>query len=135
MFAFEQIGVDELPKTLAARYAPEKLVDATNAATKSHASVTMNLLRNNEWEFAMVVFRGTDDVQHLLWGNTDAILSCYQTADNCLGKIMNAHPDAVIVLVSDHGFGVPRNTCMSIMSFTILAMFRRLQIHDETFQR
>jgi predicted AlkP superfamily phosphohydrolase/phosphomutase len=108
VFVFEQIGVDDLPKSLVARYAPKKLVEMTNAATVSHTTVTMNLLKQYEWDFAMVVFRGTDDVQHLLWGHEDLILSCYQKADESLGKIQQAFPDAVIILVSDHGFGKPK---------------------------
>ena len=108
VFVFEQIGADDLPKSLVARHAPQKLVDMTNAATESHATVTLNLLKQREWDFAMVVFRGTDDVQHLLWGHEDLILSCYQKADESLGKLQQAFPDAVFFLVSDHGFGKPK---------------------------
>jgi len=107
-FAFEQIAVDDIPKSLAARYAPQKLVNMVNAATISHATVTMNLLSKYDWDFAMVVFRGTDDVQHLLWGNTDAIFSCYQQADASLGIIMERFPEATIIVVSDHGFAAPK---------------------------
>ena len=53
----------------------------------------------------MVVFRGTDDAQHYFWGDQDRILACYQQADTCLQEIMTDHPDAHIILVSDHGFG------------------------------
>ena len=108
IFVFEQIGADDLPKSLVARYAPQKLVDMTNAATESHAAVTLNLLKQHEWDFAMVVFRGTDDVQHLLWGHEDLIFSCYQKADESLGKLQEAFPNAVFILVSDHGFGKPK---------------------------
>jgi len=108
VFEFEQIAADDLPKTLVGRYAPEKLVEMANASTVSHTTVTLNLMKQTEWDFAMVVFRGTDDVQHLLWGNKELILSCYQKADECLGKIQEAFPDAVVALVSDHGFGTPK---------------------------
>ncbi|HVQ00332.1 MAG TPA: alkaline phosphatase family protein [Candidatus Thermoplasmatota archaeon] len=108
VFEFEQIAADDLPKNLAARYAPQKLVDTSNTATESHSTVTLNLLKKYPWDFAMVVFRGTDDVQHLLWGKEDLIFSCYQKADESVGKIWQAFPDAVILLVSDHGFGKPK---------------------------
>ncbi len=108
VFAFEQIGADDLPKSLVARHDPQKLVDMTNAATESHATVTRNLLQQHDWDFAMVVFRGTDDVQHLLWGHNDMILSCYQKADESLGALQQSFPDAVFLLVSDHGFGRPK---------------------------
>ena len=107
-FEFEQIAADDLPKGLLARHAPKKLVEMANKATESHTTVTLNLLNQYEWDFAMVVFRGTDDVQHLLWGKEDLVFSCYQKADECLGKIQDAFPDAVILLVSDHGFGAPK---------------------------
>jgi len=108
VFEFEQIAADDIPKSLVARYNPEKLVEMANAATVSHTTVTLNLMKKNDWDYAMVVFRGTDDVQHLLWGKKDLILSCYQKADECLGLIQEAFPDAVVVCVSDHGFGTPK---------------------------
>jgi predicted AlkP superfamily phosphohydrolase/phosphomutase len=108
VFVFEQIGADEMPKSLIARHAPKKLVEITNVATESHGTVTLNLLKQNKWDFAMVVFRGTDDVQHLLWGHKDLIFSCYQKADENLGKLQEEFPDAVFFLVSDHGFGQPK---------------------------
>jgi predicted AlkP superfamily phosphohydrolase/phosphomutase len=105
LFEFEQVAVDDLPKSLAARYAPDKLVDMVNAATDSHATITKNLMRSFEWDFLMVVFRGIDDIQHLLWGNNAAILSCYQQADYWLGELIQSAPSSLIVIVSDHGFG------------------------------
>ena len=56
----------------------------------------------------MVVFRGTDDAQHLLWGRKDLILSCYKKADDYIGKMMEQYPDAIFIIVSDHGFGKPQ---------------------------
>lgn len=104
-FELEQIAVDDIPKNLAARHAPAKVIDMVNASTVSHATVTRNLLRTRDWDFAMVVFRGTDDAQHYFWGNNERILSCYQKADECVGQFMNDYPEAVFILVSDHGFG------------------------------
>ncbi|MFH1101696.1 MAG: alkaline phosphatase family protein [Methanobacteriota archaeon] len=107
-FDLEQVAVDDLPKSLYARYAPEKLVDRINRATVSHGTVTLNLLRREEWDFAMVVFRGIDDAQHLLWDKKSCILACYKTVDEYLKKIMGAFPDAFVVIVSDHGFHTPK---------------------------
>jgi predicted AlkP superfamily phosphohydrolase/phosphomutase len=107
-YLLEQVAVDDIPKNLTARYAPEKLALQINEMTLSHATVTMNLMRMNNWDFSMVVFRGTDDVQHLLWDRKDLILSCYQKADECLGHMMQQYPDALFVVVSDHGFGKPK---------------------------
>lgn len=103
-YELEQVGVDDIPKYLLARYSPEKLVDQANRLTESHAQVAINLMRKYDWDFAMIVFRSTDDVQHLLWGREDLILPCYKKVDEYLGKMMKLFPDATFIVVSDHGF-------------------------------
>ena len=107
-YLLEQVAVDDIPKGLTARYAPEKFADQINEMTTSHATVTMNLMKKYDWDFSMVVFRGTDDVQHLLWDRKDLVLSCYQKADEYLGQMMDQYPDALFIIVSDHGFGKPK---------------------------
>ena len=111
-YVLEQVAVDDIPKNLTARYAPEKLAAQINDMTISHGEVTMNLMKMDDWDFTMVVFRGTDDAQHLLWNKKDLILSCYQQADEYIGKMMAEYPEANFILVSDHGFGKPKNISM-----------------------
>ncbi len=106
-YELEQVAVDDIPKNLTARYAPEKLAAQINRIITSHATVTLNLMDKYDWDFTMVVFRGTDDAMHLLWDHQDLILSCYQTADNYLDKMITQHPDALVLIVSDHGFTKP----------------------------
>ena len=103
-YELEQVAVDDVPKSLLAKYAPEKLAEQVNKMTVSHATVAINLMKKYEWDFTMVVFRGTDDVQHLLWDKKDLISSCYKKADEYLGKMMEFFPDATFIIVSDHGF-------------------------------
>ena len=107
-YLLEQVAVDDIPKNLTARYAPEKFARQVNELTTSHGIVTMNLMKDFPWDFTMVVFRGTDDIQHLLWNRKDLILSCYQKADEYMGKMMETYPDAIFIIVSDHGFGTPK---------------------------
>lgn len=107
-YLLEQVAVDDIPKNLTARYDPEKLAQQINEMTLSHAIVLINLMKTQKWDFSMVVFRGTDDIQHLLWNRKDLILSCYQKADECLGRMMQQYPDALFIVVSDHGFGKPK---------------------------
>ncbi len=107
-YLLEQVAVDDIPKNLTARYAPEKFAKQVNELTTSHGTVTMNLMRDFPWDFTMVVFRGTDDVQHLLWNRKDLILSCYQKADEYIGKMIQTYPNAIFIIVSDHGFGTPK---------------------------
>jgi predicted AlkP superfamily phosphohydrolase/phosphomutase len=84
---------------------------------------TLDYLRAREaWDFLMVVFNGTDTVQHALWKYTspahplydpakakrygDAILRYYQFVDKALGRIVNSlDKDTVLLIMSDHGFG------------------------------
>jgi predicted AlkP superfamily phosphohydrolase/phosphomutase len=44
----------------------------------------------------------------LLWHRKDLILSCYQKADEFIGQMMHMYPDAMFMIVSDHGFGQPK---------------------------
>jgi len=105
-YELERVAVDDLPKNLTARYAPEKLADQINQISTSHANVTMNLMKKYEWDFTMMVFRGTDDIQHLLWNRKDLILSCYKKADRYIGEMIEKNPNAQFIIVSDHGFGL-----------------------------
>jgi predicted AlkP superfamily phosphohydrolase/phosphomutase len=107
-YELEQVSVDDAPKNLTARYAPEKLAQQVNHIIGSHATVTMNLMKQYPWDFTMVVFRGTDDAMHLLWDHQDLILSCYQTADRYVAEMMARYPEAVFIIVSDHGFQKPQ---------------------------
>ena len=107
-YELEQVAVDDLPKNLYAQYAPEKLVEKVNTLTISHTTVALNLMKTHDWDLSMVVIRGTDDAQHLLWDKKDLILSCYQKADEYIGKIMKEFPDAFVIIVSDHGFDKPQ---------------------------
>jgi predicted AlkP superfamily phosphohydrolase/phosphomutase len=83
----------------------------------------LDYLRNREdWDFFMVVFNGTDTVQHAMWKYMspnhplhdpkkfkkygDAILHYFQYVDRALGEIVEQLDDhTVLMLMSDHGFG------------------------------
>lgn len=108
VYELEQVGVDDIPKNVYAEYAPKKLVDKIISTMHSHAKVTLNLLDRYPCDFAMMVFRGTDDAQHLLWNKPEYILKCYQMVDQYLGQFMKRYPDAYLMLVSDHGFERPK---------------------------
>jgi len=80
------------------------------------------LRRREDWDFFMVVFNGTDTVQHAMWKHMspdhplhdpakahkygDAILRYYQYIDQALGRITDSlDDDTVLIIMSDHGFG------------------------------
>jgi len=106
-YILEQVAVDDIPKYLYARHDPQKLVEKINRMTESHSNVTSNLMNKYDWDFSMYVIRGTDDAQHLLWNKKEYILSCYEKADEYVGKMMKSFPDALFIIVSDHGFDTP----------------------------
>jgi len=84
---------------------------------------TLDYLRSREaWDFAMVVFNGTDTISHALWKYMDkthplhdpqqaekygsAIHDYYQHLDRQLARIVDTLPDdTTLVVMSDHGFG------------------------------
>ncbi|CAN5862241.1 alkaline phosphatase family protein [soil metagenome] len=84
---------------------------------------TLDYLRSREaWDFAMVVFNGTDTISHALWKYMDkthplhdpqqaekygsAIHDYYQHLDGQLARIVDTLPDdTTLVVMSDHGFG------------------------------
>ncbi|MCL5960368.1 MAG: alkaline phosphatase family protein [Chloroflexi bacterium] len=80
-------------------------------------------LRSREkWDFAMVVFNGTDTVSHAMWKHMDqahplhdpsrytkygsAIRDYYRFVDKYLRKIVQSlDDDTTLIIMSDHGFG------------------------------
>jgi predicted AlkP superfamily phosphohydrolase/phosphomutase len=84
---------------------------------------TFDYLRSREaWDFAMVVFNGTDTICHALWKYMDrdhplhdpnryakygnAIRDYYQFIDRHLAKIVEGlDGDTTLIVMSDHGFG------------------------------
>jgi predicted AlkP superfamily phosphohydrolase/phosphomutase len=90
--------------------------------TETRLRVLAHLRARETWDFLMLVFNGTDTVQHAMWkymspqhplhdpakadryGN--AILKYFQYVDAALGDIVaSLDDDTVLMLMSDHGFG------------------------------
>jgi predicted AlkP superfamily phosphohydrolase/phosphomutase len=79
-------------------------------------------MQSKPWDFFMVVFTGTDRIQHALWNYLDprgypdgltkdtaveaAILEYYRDLDRTIGEIeTHLTPEDILLIVSDHGFG------------------------------
>ncbi len=90
--------------------------------TERRLEVLDYLRRREDWDFFMVVFNGTDTVQHAMWKFMSpahpqhdpsqaekygsAILDYYQYIDRALGEIAaGLDRDTVLILMSDHGAG------------------------------
>jgi predicted AlkP superfamily phosphohydrolase/phosphomutase len=107
--AYSEAGVDAFL---------ERLYRGTEIRTR-----TFDYLRDREaWDFAMMVFNGTDTICHAMWKYMDrehplhdpsrydkygsAIHDYYQSIDRYLAKVVEAlDEDTTLIIMSDHGFG------------------------------
>jgi len=88
--------------------------------TRKRMKVVRYIMNLDKWDFFMVVFTGTDRLQHALWHFLDknhpcynekrarkirrTIIAYYSEIDKYIGEIVKKNKDAIIVIVSDHGF-------------------------------
>lgn len=103
-----------------------------------------NYLQQREnWDFAMMVFNGTDTISHALWKYMDgthplhnehlatkfghAIRNYYQYVDAYLSRVIETlDRDITLVLMSDHGFG-PFHKFIHVNNWLIREGFMRLR--------
>jgi predicted AlkP superfamily phosphohydrolase/phosphomutase len=102
-----------------------------------------HMRRREPWDFAMVVFNGTDTVSHATWKYMDAAHPlhdpdappAYKTAirdqyigmDRYIGRLMEiVGEDTAIVVMSDHGFG-PFHAFIHVNRWLIEQGFMRLK--------
>jgi predicted AlkP superfamily phosphohydrolase/phosphomutase len=100
----------------------DAFLDRLYRTTAVRLEVMDNLRMREAWDFFMLVFNGTDTVQHAMWKYMspkhplhdpakftkygDAILHYFQYVDEALGQILAGLDDnTVLMLMSDHGFG------------------------------
>lgn len=77
--------------------------------TENRLALMRYLLREKEWDFAFVVYRLADHIQHKRWPEIMAMrpeeLRYYQLLDDALGEAREAvGQDGSLFVVSDHGF-------------------------------
>lgn len=108
---------------LSGRKAIVPFLEALEFCTRQRAKYTVHLLRTREWDFATVVFVGTDRLQHALWDMLSGAFALYPATpelqgykeraesfmtvlDEVMGEILAACPEETdVLIVSDHGFG------------------------------
>jgi predicted AlkP superfamily phosphohydrolase/phosphomutase len=81
----------------------QRLVDDVLEVTDKHKRGFLALLEGGDWDFAMMMFRATDVIQHHFWDRQDVVQLCYRVVDRCVAEIVDAFPEATVFLVSDHG--------------------------------
>ena len=75
-----------------------------NAARRT--SVALRLLKQWAPNFFIIVFKGTDEMQHFFWGRENILLEYYQKIDKNIDRILaQGGKDADVFIISDHGFG------------------------------
>ena len=105
---------------------------------------TLDYLRQREaWDFAMVVFNGTDTISHALWKYMDkshplhdarqaekygnAIRDYYHHLDGHLARLVDTLPDdTTLIVMSDHGFG-PFHKFIHVNNWLLREGFMRLK--------
>jgi predicted AlkP superfamily phosphohydrolase/phosphomutase len=115
--------IDAPPNHLQGRKAIAPFLEALEKCTRQRAKYTAHLLRTREWDFSMVVFVGTDRLQHVLWDTLSGDFKLYPATaelqqykeraerfvsllDGSIGDIVAACPEETdVFFVSDHGFG------------------------------
>ncbi len=107
----------QFPEYMITAAADKSLDDYPNDLQKmvhARAELAKHLLRQQQWDFFMVVFTATDLVQHMFWRamrqpshpQTEAILEIYQLIDTKIGEIQEMlGDDAALFIMSDHGAG------------------------------
>jgi predicted AlkP superfamily phosphohydrolase/phosphomutase len=103
-YELEQMWIEDFPRSYLAKHNPEKLLKQIIKQIESRAKVTKNLMKKYNWDITMVVFRGTDTLQHFLMNRKDLLIKCYQKIDQLIGEIIEFNPDATFFIISDHGF-------------------------------
>jgi predicted AlkP superfamily phosphohydrolase/phosphomutase len=100
-----------------------EMLQAVRAMTTIRLKTALHFLQETDWDLFMVVFMATDLVQHYFWRYMDpthsrhdphasqelqsAIRDCYRQLDSGIGRILGQlEDDAVVIIMSDHGFGV-----------------------------
>ena len=103
------------------RFRGHDLVRDQKAMTRARAELCLKMMDSKPWDFFMVVFTGTDRLQHCLHRHvmridddqavreddlTAAVRDYFVSLDTHIGDLMEAAgDDAHFVVVSDHGFG------------------------------
>ncbi len=97
---------------------PDSFFDRVNEITDELGEVSLYLVEKEKWDFFMVVFMGTDRIQHFFWKYVDEehpdyreseygvkIKNYYRKLDRLLARFLKAAPkDVLTVILSDHGF-------------------------------
>lgn len=102
---------------------PEKVLKAYKRCTEVRGQLVLDLMDSFDWDFLVAIFTETDRLQHFYWHFLDEthfrhektekankvkelIIDYLNGLDSIIGKIIEkAGSNAIVMVVSDHGFG------------------------------
>lgn len=83
--------------------------------TEKRASAVLRLIDKWETDFFIVVFKGTDNMQHYFWDRKEILLQYYQRLDELIAGILDKSGENTnVFIISDHGFGPAATTTFFI---------------------
>ncbi|HID91173.1 TPA: hypothetical protein EYP44_04355 [Candidatus Bathyarchaeota archaeon] len=97
---------------------PDLFFERVNQITDEMAEISLYLLQEEEWDFFMAVFMGTDRIHHFFWRHVDRahpryeeseysrlVKDFYVKADRIVSGCLNSvREDILVMVISDHGF-------------------------------
>jgi len=112
-YKYNQLKVDQ----------KRNMLDAFLNSIDQRKELILSLIKEEAWNFFMIVFSELDRIQHYFWGYMDRTHPLYQTSegkifrnvicqayvklDSCLEEILNSisSDNFQVFVISDHGFG------------------------------
>jgi predicted AlkP superfamily phosphohydrolase/phosphomutase len=89
----------------------DDIVEKLIRMEQKRVQAALYLMNIFDWELFMLMFIGTDTIQHKLWGEKQRILDYYCVIDKLIGEVLiQAGEETNIIVVSDHGFGPHEKT-------------------------
>ena len=81
------------------------------AVETNRTDIFRDLLRIENWNFAMIVFQELDKIQHFFFGENRIIKHAYQIYDKLIGRILEIceRKGLYLLVFSDHGFQAVKN--------------------------
>ena len=88
-----------------------------NSTVQMVGDASLYLLKKIDWDFAFIVFKETDEVQHSFYDRPEAMLTVYQRVDRFVGEFKKlAGDNAHMMVISDHG-GEPVDKRFNVAEF------------------
>lgn len=96
-----------------ARQSLDRLLEDLHATLEKRREAMLHFYEQENWDFFMCVFTGTDRLHHFLWGHYETgdrtykpeFLRYYRRLDEIIGEFVSLFPaETDLCMLSDHGF-------------------------------